>query len=211
MLNFIKGLGPSIFFCTIIIGLEILYHKKKSDSISEKNKQLFWDREARANSVRKKDITYLNYINIPIDTLPIMDSEDDELREYENTIKSLSGKRILNLSGMSNTDLKLEYGPANLNELMSYDENYMTLVSTIAKWGARLIDLNYTDEAVTVLEYGVSVGTDVGRNFYMLADIYRKNNQPDSINRLIHIAEQLDSIMRRPIVAKLNEIKSYLQ
>lgn len=211
MLDFIKGLGPSIFFCTVIIGFEILYHKKKSDSNSEKARRRFWDREAKANSVRKKDITYLNYIDIPLESLPMLNCDDDELNEYEELIKSLAGRKILNLSGQSNTDLKLAYGPANLPELISYDENYITLVGTIAKWGARLIELGYTDEAVTVLEYGISIGTDVGRNFYMLADIYRKNNQPESIDRLITTAGQLNSIMSKPIIAKLTQIRSYLK
>lgn len=211
MLDFIKGLGPSIFFCTVIIGFEILYHKKKSDSDSEKARRRFWDRESKANSVRKKDITYLNYIDIPLESLPMLNIDDDELNEYEELIKSLADRKILNLSGQSNTDLKLEYGPANLPELISYDENYITLVGTIAKWGARLIELGYTDEAVTVLEYGISIGTDVGRNFYMLADIYRKNNQKESLDRLITAAGQLNSIMSKPIVTKLTQIRSYLK
>ena len=42
-------------------------------------------------------------------------------------IEALKEKKILNLSGFTNTDLKLEYGVGNLTELTDYDNNYVTL------------------------------------------------------------------------------------
>lgn len=211
MSEFIKSLGPVIFFATLIICFEIVYHRKKSDNKAEEARQKFWNRESKANSVRKQDITFLNYLEIPVNRLPFMDSSDEELSEYEQIVKNLSHKKILNLSGKSNTDLKLEYGPANLAELTSYDENYITLVGTIAKWGARLYALDYIEEGTAVLEYGISIGSDVGRNFYLLADRYRKDNMPEEIDRLIDTATKLDSIMKKPILKKLKEIRSYLK
>lgn len=209
MYELLKRLGPPIFFCLLILCFEIFYHRKKSDRQKEQAKQKFWEREEAANAVRRKDITFLNYIVIPTDSLPMDDTGDEDIREYQDTILRLSQKRVLNLNGISNTDLKLEYGAANLPELTEYDNNYTTLVNILAKWGAKLIELNKNDDAVTVLEYGISVGSDVSRNFYLLADEYRRRGQPDKIDALIETAGKLESIMQKPILHKLKEIRSY--
>ncbi len=139
------------------------------------------------------------------------DTGDDEISEYQDTVRRLSGKRILNLNGLSNTDLKMEYGAANLPDLTEYDNNYITLVNILAKWGARLIELERYDDAVTVLEYGISIKSDVSRNFYLLADEYRRRNEPDKIDALTEAAGQLESIMKKPILQKLAEIRSYCE
>lgn len=203
----IRNFGPVIFFCTAIIGLLILYECKKSSRSRQSDKDGFWKREARANTVRRKDITFLNYITIPMDSLPFVNTDDDELLEYHDKITSLSHKKILNLTGYSNTDLKEQYGVANLSALSEYDDNYSTLVNIISRWGMRLITLNYINEAVTVLEYGISIGTDVSRNYYLLADIYRKRGKPEKIDLLIESASGINSIMKSSIIDKLNEMR----
>ena len=133
VLSVSHSIGLCILIGVIILCLEILYHRKKDERESKNARKRFWEKEAEANSVRKKDITFLNYIDIPLESLPFIHTDDDELNEYQNIVKDLAGKRILNLGGISNTDLKLEYGPANLPELMQYDDNYNTLTATLAK------------------------------------------------------------------------------
>lgn len=201
--------GPIIVLCTIIIGFVIFYERKKSDRNQSEVSRKFWEREEQSNFTRKKDISYLNYISIPLDKLPMAPNNDDEITEYQQSIAHLSQCKILNLTGCSNTDLKLEYGVANLTVLTEYDNNYSTLVNTLARWGHRLFQLNMESEAVAVLEYGISIGTDVSRNFYMLADYYRQKGNSAEIDRLIAQADKITSIMKPSILKKLNEIRSY--
>lgn len=198
--------GPVIVLCTLIIGLLVLYECKKNAQATQAEKDSFWAREARANTVRKKDITSLNYINIPMDTLPFLETDDDELLEYQDKISSLANKKILNLTGYTNTELKEQYGVANLTVLSDYDDNYSTLVNTITRWGARLLALNYVKEATNVLEFGISVGTDVSRNYYLLADLYKKSGEAEKITYLIECASGINSIMKASIIEKLNEM-----
>lgn len=200
--------GPIIFLCTIIIGFVIFYERKKSTKIQAEGSRKFWEREEKSNFTRKKDISFLNYITIPLDKLPMETIDDDEITEYQQCVTHLSQCRILNLTGYSNTDLKLEYGVANLTVLMEYDNNYSTLVNVLAKWGYRLFQLNMDVEAVTVLEYGISIGTDVSRNFYLLADYYCKKQSVSDIDRLIAKADQITTLMKPSIMKKLNEIRS---
>lgn len=201
--------GPIVLFCFLVLCFEIMYHKKKSERKDAAAKENFWAREAEANSVRKKDITFLDYITIPLSTLPITDTEDDELLECQSTIQKLSTRKILNLTGQTNTDLKLEYGPANLPLLSEYENNYIALVNTLTAWGSRLVELEQHASAITVLEYAISIGSDVGRCFYLLANEYRKNNEIDKFDALIEKAESLSSLTSVSIVKKLKEIRDF--
>ena len=139
--------------------------------------------------------------------LPLSPSTDEEVSEYQHTVMALSEKKLLNLSGKTNTDLKLEYGVANLTILMEYDNNYTTLINTLTRWGARLFQLEQADDALTVLEYSISIGSDVSRNFYLLAEYYASLNRPDEIDRLLAKAEDIHSLMKNSIIKKLNEYR----
>ena len=198
-----------VISCTAVAGALIAYERKKSDKKKASAEEKYWSREDYANTVRRKDITHLDYIQIPLDELPFIETDDEELLEYYKTIRHLSEHKILNLTGFTNTDLKEQYGVANLTELSEYDENYTTLVNIITRWGARLMTLGHVSEAITVLEFGVSVGTDSSRNYYMLAEEYVKMERPDEIDRLIDSAYNIRSIMRDSILAKLRELRSY--
>ena len=202
-----RNFGPVIVLCTLVIGLLIMYESKKSRHKTDEKNSRFWAREREANTTRKKDISNLDYIFIPTDRLPMSPNADEEVTEYQQTLQSLSTKLILNLSGKTNTDLKLEYGVANLTALSEYDNNYTTLVNTLARWGARLFQLGNTSDAITVLEYGIEVGSDISRNFYLLAEHYAKMNRPDEIERLLQKAENITSMMKPSIIKKLNEYK----
>ena len=50
----------------------------------------FWNREDKANSTRKQDISQLEYITIPLDSLPFKETKDTKLSEYQETVKNLA-------------------------------------------------------------------------------------------------------------------------
>ncbi len=204
-----SSFGPIILICTIIIGGLILYERKKDDRLYNEKSEQFWTQEAEANTVRKQDITYLNYLHIPIDSLPMNPIDDPYITEYQELVSVLSTQKIINLTGITNTDLKLKYGPANLPALTEYDSNYSILVNTLAKWAERLLALDMTQEAISVLEYGITIHTDVSRNYYMLANIYLQMNRHDEIDRLIKVAQSINSILKPSILKKLQEMNQY--
>lgn len=197
-----------VLICAIF-GLVMLYEKKKAVRSNKHSKEAFWERERRANLTRRKDITFLNYITVPVDSLPFVDSVDPQINELQNQIKGLAETRILNLTGKTNTDLKLEYGAPNLTELTQYDENYLSLVNSLARLGEQLLFFKYTEEAIAFLEYGISIGSDNSKAFCLLAREYQKQNKPEEIDRLIGIASGNGSIMSASTVRKLSEIRAY--
>ena len=192
-----------VFVYTILI---VARNTRRQKALAKKKEQEFWDREKRANSVRKKSLDGLDYVRIPLDKLP-MDAlpEDEKAREYKELLTYLSTQPIVNLTGFTNTDLKLEYGTANITPLSQYDQNYTALVRTLQQWAELLLNAALTEEAETVLAYAISIGTDVSHTYYALAKIYAGREEYDKIADLILRAEGLRSALRNSIVRTLQE------
>ncbi len=198
------------FLASFIIFILVLSRAiRRSRRQQEKTEQSFWDREAKANSVRKKSLEALNYIRIPFDRLPthIME-EDPEVEDALRTLRDLSAQKIVNLTGYTNTDLKLEYGTSNITALMEYDQNYTILVRTLQRWADILWDAGYEAEAASILEFALETQTDISRTYYQLAKYYAAKGELSRIGDLVSDAEKLRSANRDAIVRTLKE--SYL-
>ena len=101
----------------------------------------FWEKELAANRTPRKSLDDLCYIQIPLNTLPLSALPDDSVaEECRETLEELSKSPIVNLTGISNTDLKLQYGAPNINLLSSYDQRYTTLARTLQTLGNRLYE-----------------------------------------------------------------------
>lgn len=194
-------LASLIIFCMVIN-----HNVRKSRRIQADEEKRFWDRERLANQTRRKSLDGLDYIKIPLDRLPMHLLEDDEkVSEYHRIIQELSGQPIVNLTGFSNTDLKLEYGTANITALTEYDQNYTFLVSTLQQWADVLYQAGQINAAREILEFAVNTRTDVSRTYDLLADIYIRDGQKDRLPALIHTAEELNSLNREVILRHLKE------
>ncbi|MDE7048700.1 MAG: hypothetical protein K2P25_12095 [Lachnospiraceae bacterium] len=195
------------FFASFIVFcLWLLYEIKKSRNAQEKSNEMFWQREAEANSTRRKSLDSLAYIRIPFEALPMELLKDDpSVSEYHETLRELSKSPIVNFTGISNTDLKLMYGAPNITLLSRYDQSYTFLVRTLQNWGQTLYERGYTDEACQVLEFAVETRTDITATYKLLASIYREKNQPEKTVSLIPIAESLNTSLSGHIVAMLKK------
>lgn len=173
----------------------------------------FWEREAKANSVRRKPIEHLDYIHIPDDSeLPLSFLTDNQ--EMPNIIKTLNELRkdkVLNLTGYSNTELKLKFGAPNLTELSKYDQNFTALVTTFQKWADLLMEAGYDAEADKLMEFLVSIEADIGRTYRNLGVHYLKKGEVEKFDSLISSAEKLRSMNKPYIVASLKELKNDFQ
>ncbi|MDD2972708.1 MAG: hypothetical protein PHE02_11325 [Lachnospiraceae bacterium] len=198
------------FFASFIVFTIWLTYEIKKNSIShQKNHDAFWDKENAANSTRRKSLEHLDYITLPMDKFPMdVMAEDETVRDIQKTILILNDKKIVNFTGFTNTQLKLEYGAPNITLLTEYDQNFTMLVRTLQKWAALLIDNNHINEGKMLLEYAVSIRSDVSKSYKMLADIYSSEGNLDKIRNLVTIASTLNSAMKNAIVHTLQE--SYL-
>lgn len=186
----------------ILISVNVTRQKK----IKAQEDKEFWTREHLANSVRRKSLDGLNYISIPLEDFPTHLLQHDEVvLECIETVESLTSQKIVNLTGYSNTDLKLEYGTANISPLSEYDQNYTVLVRTLQRWADVLIETGYMEEATVLMEFAVSTGTDVSRTYYELAKYWASQGEREQIRRLKGQAESIRSSNGRLIRRHLEE------
>ncbi|MBQ7918543.1 MAG: hypothetical protein IJ324_01190 [Lachnospiraceae bacterium] len=197
-------LASTIIFISLIGGLS-----RKHTKNVKKTEQAFWDKEMAANNVRKKSLDNLDYVTIPMEKLPLQVMTDNErVQEYISTIQVLSDSKIVNFTGITNTDLKLTYGTANITVLSEYDENYSTLITTLQRWAKLLYEGGFIEDTCTLLEYAVSIGSDVSASYYLLAEIYQSRGLSDKVFELIDSASSLNSKNGKTIARTLRE--SYL-
>lgn len=172
------------FALLFVLVLWVQYEIRKHTRISKKGIDEFWKKEALANQTRKSDISTLEYISIPLHDLPLNDTEDSTMNAYRDTILSLADKKILNLSGFTNTELKLQYGTANLALLTECDTNYAVLISTLHKWGERLANQGNKEDAIAVLELAVRCHTDAKNTYRLLAKLYQNTGSQHQLENL---------------------------
>lgn len=219
----------TLFLSSLISFCLLIFLLNKRHSKMEKNmKEAFWKREEEANHTRRKSLDNLPYITIPLEELPLachitgdaaavrntgdaatVRNTDDAAanetisEECKEILRSLSTRKIVNLTGYTNTDLKLSYGTANITCLTEYDQNYTLLVSTLQKWAEVLYRGGAKKECRQVLEYAVSIGTDVSHTYFLLADLYDEEDESDLKYSLIEKASGLSSLNSKVIVRTL--------
>lgn len=183
-----------IVFCIVLA-----YYIKKNDAAQQKVMDEFWEKELRSNAVRKKDISELNYITIPLDKLP------EQLHtSTEEKFLALAEKKMVNLTGISNTDLKLAYGTANLEILSEYDNNFTEMVALLPVYAEELQHAGFPHTAQKLLEFGIECNADSRKIYQMLAATYDENNEPDKILWLRKQAEVLPSFTKQAVQKDLD-------
>lgn len=205
------------FFATLIIFcIWLAYEIKKSNRKSEKSEEAFWEKEARANATRAKSLDDLHYIVIPEEVLAILkefntlypksvEIPDRRIKDVQDAFSHLSECKIVNFSNISNTDLKLMYGAANLPTLTLYDQNFILLVRTLQTASEYFREHKENHKAKVLLEFAVASGSDSMNTYKLLAEIYKEENDSTKINYLISSASLLNSITKGPIVSFLQE------
>ena len=142
---------PVVLITFILFLAYYAYRRKQIDKVNTQKESDFWQRENDANSTRKQDITNLDYIQIPVDTFPIGAYPNEGYEETEQQLLALSEQKILNLTGISNTDLKLQYGVSNLAILSDCDERFTTLVRLLTDYAKGLAEHAHIDDAIRVV------------------------------------------------------------
>ncbi|MDE6984041.1 MAG: hypothetical protein K2O99_05815 [Lachnospiraceae bacterium] len=184
----------------VLFSIALRSSRRKEQDID----RAFWEREQRANFTRKKSLDDLDYITIPEKLLTMKpDVMTEETACCLRDLRDLSTSRIVNLTGLTNTDLKLKYGTANINILSDYDFHYTNLVTLLQKLAEQLHDSLEDALAVEVLEFAVSTRTDISKSYYLLAELYREMGTPEKIEHLIAQAQNLNSLMKDTIVENL--------
>ncbi len=137
------------------------------------------------------------------------DGQNAERAFWDKEQKANATRRqdISGLDYVDFTDLKLQYGAANLPALTQYDQNFTLLVRTLNSWGHRLDELSQYPEAIAVLSFAVKIGSDVKATYQLLAKLYQQEGESQKIQELKASAEQLNSLMKHPILTMLEQME----
>lgn len=186
----------TIFIVFIII---LTYHIKKNDAAQAKVHEDFWEKERKSNAVRKQDISKLDYITIPFEKIP------HQLHTpTEEAFFSFSDKPMLNLTGISNTDLKLQYGTANLEILSTYDTNFSDMLTLLPEYTQELLDAGHTTTAKDLLEFAIAHNADSRKIYHQLANIYRAQQDTASLEKLMEASNTLPELTRLAVQKDLS-------
>ena len=199
---------PVIFGCTLILIMLIRYKSKKHDRQSGMRIDEFLQRELEANTTRKKDISGLPYLIADISRLPDLagcPDPDGEIAAARKALARLDGTKLLNLSGISNTDLKLTYGAANFPVLSECDSHYTAYTRGLQRLGSLLFDAGDNERAALALEYAVELTTDIRATYRLLGAIYEKQGRSDAAAALRVREDELSEQLRGELLG-VNDI-----
>lgn len=200
---------PVFLILTLLFLLWFTFKLKQNSRVENNSSKEYWDREREANFVRPKDMSDIQYITLPIEKLPFQKSEASApktpLSEVQEQLLELSDKKMANLGGLTNTDIKYKYGTKNYEYLALCDQNFTLLLRYLNQWAHALYENGSLEDAKTVLEYAVSIRSDVSGTYSLLAKIYADEDEPGKISGLIAQAEELNTIMKNSILTTLRK------
>ncbi len=185
------------FFASFIVfGFLFSFSMKRRTKKEKQYVDNFWEREREADSTRRKSLENLDYVAIPLQDLPLDVLGDlPEIEEYHEKLRELSGKKIVNFAGYSNTELKLEYGAPNINLLSEYDRNFEELITLLQEWASLLLqnwgegaqlcpEEERKQAAKKVLAFAVSIGSDITASYEKLVKLYLEYGEQDKLPAL---------------------------
>ena len=97
---------------------------------------------------------------------------------------NLRDKTLVNLTGMTNTDLKLKYGILNFKKLSEYDDNFTKFVSMLPDYYNRLKEAGYESLGNELLDFAVEQGADSKNVYSLLANAFISMSKADRLAEL---------------------------
>ena len=152
----------------------------------------------------------MDYLEVDQNLLPWDDQADGAIQDAQDDVREILKRPILNLQGMSNADIKLNYGIANFEILSACDQNYTRLIRALNQWGEALYQSEKLADAESIFSYALDIGSDISSTYITLGKIYAKTDRIEQIQPLIERVKKQDFFMRDTVIDKLTGIvRSY--
>ena len=196
------------FFLIFLIWLA--FRLKKLDAKQEQQEADFWSKERQANITPAKDISNLRYITIPMEKFPLNFSNDEKVIEIEKELQELSTHKLLNLIGVTNTDLKLTYGVPNFQTMSQIGDDFDRVCVLLNSYAHALMEAERVDDVITVLEFAVGVGTDISESYTLLAHCYEQKGMHEKLELLKRQVEQSKLLLKNSILSKIESTRTII-
>lgn len=204
---------PTIFVLFLIFLFIFQHNLRKSDRLHKNASERFWEKEEASMFARKSPIETQHYIipqveNLPKNTLEYFQNlENEQLYYIQEKCFDLASKPMLNFSNMLNSDIRLKYGSENLNLIEAYETNYNHYLQNLYQLGKGYYDLKLYNEAITVLEEGIRVNTDISDHIILLATLYCELKDFNKFNNLYDKSLSLTSLTKNKTIQGLDNLK----
>lgn len=166
---------PIFLSLFLLFCLWLHYEKWKSNRLHKKTTETFLEQEREANLSRKKDISSLPYLRIPEFLFTLQDTASIS-SPFLARLSQMQDKKMVDLSGLSNTQLKEQYGIANFERLSEYDENHYQYVTLLDEWATCLYEAGQYNDAQKLLEYVCSLPSEISNSYRILGELYLETN-----------------------------------
>lgn len=170
---------------TLVVIIVLGYYRSKVTQSQDNAEKAFWEKELAAGNTRRQDLEKLDYITIPLEQFPLGLNTD-----AEKELVALSKERIKNFQGLSTTELKLQYGTANLDELSSYESNFIRLQQVVLEYAKELCTADRRADAIHILEFMLQNGGDISGLYLELATLYQQEGCEEKVQHLFTTIDQ---------------------
>ena len=200
-----------ILFVGTVLAIQIMMRKNKEDFGKTLNDIM--TKERKANLSRKKEIDKTLFVVPDKEILPIRDYADTEENKKIIKAQQLAQKKseltmIRFDEPISNTDLKLKYGLANLDNITIYEEHYNSYMQCLVNWADLLIQRENLTDAEIILKESMRLKCDLSKAYILLIDIYKKTNKLTELKNLISYVENSNINLKSKIInySKMQEV-----
>ena len=196
-----------------IVWLQISFVAGKKKSSSKKIAEIL-NEESEANFARRRPLPEDFYFAPDISDLDIKDYADTKSKvaaRQARVLKLAKAKMIRLPQSMTNKEIKMNYGAANLETVTNGEEIYQAFLEALQNWANALSDIGDDDNAKKVFEKAIDLGCDVSRCFIALAGLYSKDKDKSSIDKLIKRLERGEvipqsDVIRNKTIAEIKKI-----
>jgi hypothetical protein len=196
MQNVLRGVVPILVLVVVVtIALKIA-EKKRMDKVRQ-NSQNMIDADDASNYARHRDIGKEFFYTPGLSNLPLAQYSDDDMKKpvppymWQAKVVAAAEKQMLRFDRQySNVELKQMFGPANLDNVAKYEENFSNFIHAMRYWAEALINSGRLSEAQKVLEQSVKAGSELSQSYTLLADIYKGSDNITGLKKLLAIVEK---------------------
>jgi hypothetical protein len=193
-------LSAFALFLLLAAGFRFIINRRGKDNKEALNQYL--EKEQAANYARKKPVDTSYFYQFDPARYLLKDSTAAE--KQQAAVKKLSKLTMLKFEPpKTNLEIKKEFGYANLEHIVSYEENWHRFFAALTAWAEELLKADNPADAETVLKNAIADGCDLTKAFIMLADIYYNKKDKESLTALKQRAAQLGAYQRSKAVAAI--------
>lgn len=165
-------------------------------------------REREANAARKAPIGEEYFLNPDVTALPAREygeggEDGGRLEDARRRALLCAARPMIRFDPpKSNYDVKMEFGPANLEAVADYEENFRQYTAALFHWAKLLMEAGFREDAKQTLRCAVDARADQAWCYTTLAGLYADKGDAESLRALLATASAMNDL---PLKEKIEE------